>query len=182
MEVEWRAFELHPEIPLEGMQPPWMDSPRFQAMEERVRQMARQAGLPLDPPQRVSNSRRALEAAEFARERGRHEAFHAAVFRAYFQEGRDIGDWAVLVEIAEEAGLDGEAMPQAVERGAYRAAVEAQIREAHQLGITGVPTFFLGDLTVVGAQSYEVFRQAMARQGLRPGREANEERSSPRTG
>lgn len=166
MDVEWRAFELHPETPLEGMRLPWADDPRYEAMAERLQQMAAEADLPMNPPTWVSNSRRALEAAEFAREQGRHEAFHDAVFRAYFAQGQDIGDWAVLQQVAGAVGLDATAMRQAVERGTHRAAVDAQIGEARRLGITGVPTYILGNLAVVGAQPYEVFQRAMARLGV----------------
>lgn len=168
VEVEWRAFELHPETPAAGMRPPWADDPRYEAMAERLRQMAAEAGLPMNPPALISNSRRALEAAEYAREQGKHQPFHDAVFRAYFAEGQDIGDWAVLRELAEAVDLDGAAMREAVERGAYRAAVDAQIDEARRLGITGVPTYILGNLAVVGARPYEIFRQAMARLGVEP--------------
>ena len=163
VEVEWRAFELHPETPPEGMRLPWADDPRYAAMAERLRQMAGEVGLPMNPPTLISNSRPALEAAEYAREQGKHQAFHDAVFRAYFAEGQNIGDWAVLQELAEAVDLDGAAMREAVERGAYRAAVDAQVSEARRLGITGVPTYILGNLAVVGAQPYEVFQQAMAR-------------------
>lgn len=172
MEVEWRAFELHPETPLEGMRLPWADDPRYEAMAERLREMAGEVGLPMNPPTLISNSRRALEAAEYAREQGKHDAFHDAVFRAYFAQGKDIGDWGVLQELAEAVDLDGAAMREAVERGTYRAAVNTQVSEARRLGITGVPTYILDNLTVVGAQPYEVFQRAMTRLGVASRREA----------
>ncbi len=170
MEVEWRAFELHPEMPPQGMRLPWADDPRYEAMAQRLCQMAAEASLPMNPPMWISNSRRALEAAEYARAQGKHEAFHKAVFQAYFVEGQDIGDWAVLQQVAETVDLEAAEMRQAVEQGRYRAAVDAQIDEAHRLGITGVPTYILGNLAVVGAQPYEVFRRAMARLGVEPAR------------
>lgn len=172
VEVEWRAFELHPGTPPEGTRLPWADDARYEAMAERLRQMAGEVGLPMNPPTLISNSRRALEAAEYAREQGKHEAFHDAVFRAYFAQGQDIGDWGVLQELAEAVDLDDAAMREAVERGAYRAAVDAQTSEARRLGITGVPTYILDNLAVVGAQPYEVFQRAMDRLGLEARRAA----------
>ncbi|MFQ5596350.1 MAG: DsbA family protein, partial [Anaerolineae bacterium] len=68
--------------------------------------------------------------------------------------------------------LDGAAMREAVERGTYRAAVNTQVSEARRLGITGVPTYILDNLTVVGAQPYEVFQRAMTRLGVASRREA----------
>lgn len=173
VEVEWRAFELHPETPLEGMRLPWADDPRYEAMAQRLRQMAAEVGLPMNPPALISNSRRALEAAEYAREQGKHGAFHDAVFRAYFAQGQDIGDWGVLQELAEAVDLDGAAMRQEVERGAYCAALDAQIHEARRLGITGVPTYILDNLAVVGAQPYEVFQRVMTHLGVASRRETS---------
>ena len=163
VQVEWRAFELHPETPLGGAKRQMPNSPGFERMLANLQRMARDAGLPYNSPPVQSNSRRALESAEYAREHARFEAYHVAVFQAYFEHGQDIGDWPVLVAAAQEAGLDGEAMRRAVEQGTYRETVEAHIGEAQRLGITAVPTFILDGLTVVGAQPYEVLRQAMAR-------------------
>jgi len=167
VQVEWRPFELHPETPRGGAKLRMANSPGFARMLTNMQQMARQAGLPFNPPPMLSNSRCALEAVEYAREHARFEVYHLAIFRAYFQHGQDIGDWAVLMAAANEAGLDREAMRQTVEQGTYRETVETHIGEAQRLGITAVPTFILDGLTVVGAQPYEVFRQTMARLGAR---------------
>lgn len=111
----------------------------------------------------IPNSRRALEASEFAREQGRHEAFHRVVFRKFYGEGEELNSWATLRSAAEEVGLDPEAMERQTESGHYRAAVDAQIAEARAMGITGVPTYiFNNKYAVVGAQPYEVFQEAMA--------------------
>ncbi len=115
-------------------------------------------------PEVISNSRLALEASEYARERGRHEAFHEAVFRKFYGEGQDIGRWDVLRAAAVAVRLDPEGMQRETAAGRYRAAVDAQSAEAHAMGITGVPTFiFDGRYVVVGAQPYEAFRGVMGR-------------------
>jgi predicted DsbA family dithiol-disulfide isomerase len=168
VQIEWRPFELHPETPLGGIKRQKPNSPGFERMLANLQRMAREAGLPYNSPPIQSNSRCALEAAEHARENAMFDVFHLAIFRAYFQHGQDIGDWAVLMAAASEAGLDGAAMRQAVEHGTYREIVEAHIGEAQRLGITAVPTFILDGLTVVGAQPYEVLRQTMARLGATP--------------
>jgi predicted DsbA family dithiol-disulfide isomerase len=165
VQVEWRPFELHPETPLSGIKRQAPSSPGFERMLANLQRMARDAGLPYNSPPVQSNSRRALEAAEYAREHTMFDAFHLVLFQAYFQHGQDIGDWAVLVAAAKEAGLNGVAMRRAVEQGVYRETVEAHIGEAQRLGITAVPTFILDGLTVVGAQPYALFRQTMARLG-----------------
>lgn len=164
VEVEWRAFELHPEIPAEGTRLPPHLRARMAGTNERLKEMARAAGLEMVTPEVIPNSRRALEASEYAREQGQHEKFHRVVFRKFYGEGQDIGRWDVLRAAAEEVGLDAEAMQRETEAGKYRAAVDEQVAEAYALGVTGVPTYILDDrYAIVGAQPYEVFQQAVAR-------------------
>ena len=163
MDVEWRAYLLHPETPAEGQQLPDAIQRRMASTLDALRRRARASGREMVAPPIISNTRRAHEAAFFARDTGRHEAFHQAVFHAYYGEGKDIGRWDVLEEAAREAGLDPDVMRRAVEAGTYHDAVEAELESARELGITGVPTFIFDDrLAVVGAQPFEVFRQAMA--------------------
>ena len=167
VEVEWRAFELHPEIPPEGMQLPPQVRARLVGMSERLQGMAQEAGMQMVMPDLIPNSRRALEAAEYARAQGTHEAFHTGVFRQLYAEGQDIGRWDVLRAAAEEVGMDADAMQRETEAGSFRATVDWQIAEARALGITGVPTYIFDDqYAVVGAQPYEVFQQAMAQLAL----------------
>jgi predicted DsbA family dithiol-disulfide isomerase len=164
VEVEWRAFELHPEIPADGMQLPARLRARLGSMAERLEGMAHEAGLKMVTPEIVPNSRRALEAAEYARDQGAHQVFHTAVFKKLYGEGQDISRWDVLRPVAEEAGLDPDAMQRETDARKYRATVDTHIAEARALGITGVPTFiFDRKFAIVGAQSYDVFQQAMAR-------------------
>ena len=110
----------------------------------------------------LSNSRYALMAAEFAREQGRFQEFHSATFSAYFSLGLDIGDLDVLTQLAGSAGLDPDAMKQAVQAGKYVSRLEQVRQEAGVLGITGVPAFSIGDREpIVGAQPLDVFRKAL---------------------
>ena len=162
-EVEWRPFFLRPDTPEEGMELPAYVRSRMAGAQERLKQMARAIGLEMVTPIRIPNTRRAHEATEFAREHGKGEAFHRVVFRQFYGEGKDISRWDVLQAAAKEVGLDSDAMLREVEEGRYRAEVEAQLAEAHALGITGVPTYILNDrYAIVGAQPYEAFHQVMA--------------------
>ncbi|RDZ63439.1 disulfide bond formation protein DsbA [Haloferax sp. Atlit-12N] len=68
-------------------------------------------------------------------------AFDEAVFEALWQDGRDIGDEAVLVELAESVGVDGEEVASALDDDTLRTEVRERFREAQQHGVTGVPTF-----------------------------------------
>ena len=124
--------------------------------------MAQQAGMEMRFADLVSNSRLALEAAEFARDQGKLEAFHDGVFGAYFRDTKNIGDAGVLLEIGDAAGLDRESLRDALDRRAYSEKVEYQIDMAKRLNIAAVPTFiFDNKFMVQGAQPYDVFKRVM---------------------
>jgi predicted DsbA family dithiol-disulfide isomerase len=132
---------------------------------DRLRQMARESGreIVLDREWLV-NSRRALEASEYAREQGKHGDFHRVVFGKFYGEGQDISRWDVLHAAAEEVGLDPDEMQRQTESGRYKEKVDATIERAHALGITGVPAYVVGDrYLIMGAQPYEVFQEVMER-------------------
>ncbi len=131
-------------------------------MDEALRRRAQEFGLPYRRSDRLSNSRLAIEAAEFARDAGRFDAFSRAVFRAYFGEGRDIGDAGVLRELAADVTLDPDALQEALTEGRYAGRREAAAAEARRLGFSGVPTFvFPQGQVVVGAQPLAVFERVL---------------------
>ncbi len=151
-------------------------------MSEHLEEMAREAGLTMNMPDLVPNSRRALEAAEYAREQGKHRAFHRVIFRKLYGEGQDISSWDVLRAAAAEVGLNPDFMQQEIEQGTYRETVDRQVGEAWALGITGVPAFIFDERYVLmGAQPYDVFQQAMDRVLSEAG-ERTEKADSRKTG
>ena len=117
-----------------------------------------------------SSSALALQAAEFAADRGAGElAFHRRVFRAYFEELEDIGRVETLVRLGEDGGLSGEEMRRALEDGVYRARVDEAVEGARQAGVRSVPTFiFDEEYAIVGAQEYETFEAVMRELGREP--------------
>lgn len=124
--------------------------------------MASAAGLEMVFAMRLPNTRRAHEATEYAREKGKHLEFHRAVFDMFYGRGEDIGKWKVLCDAARLVGLDADEMQSTVESGKYTALVNAQVREAQEIGVSGVPTYVLNDrYAIVGAQPYEAFLQAL---------------------
>ena len=161
--VEWLGFEIHPETPQEGM-PLLTLFPRAdpEAMARRLNGMGSPFGIAFRKIVTISNSRLAIEAGEFAKEQGRFDRFHHAVFEAYFSQGKDIGSIDVLTQIAASAGLDTRDLGDALRNGAYRRALETVKEDASRLGITAAPTFRLGDRErIVGAQQIAVFRERL---------------------
>jgi predicted DsbA family dithiol-disulfide isomerase len=98
----------------------------------------------------------------WAAEAGKDTAMVDRLFAAYFSEGRDVGDHKVLGELASAVGLDGAAVVARLATDDDKDSVKAEIEEAYQIGVTGVPTFILGGkYGVVGAQSVEALTEAI---------------------
>jgi len=171
--VEWVPFELHPEIPPQGRPRDEVLPPAYRARaEEGVNRLAAQVGLQLRLHDRLINSRPALQAAEFAREQGHFEAMHKELFRAYWDEGRDVSDLAVLRDVAARVGVDMAGMEQAIAEDRFGDYLDARRSEAEELMINGIPAHVIdGRYLVMGAQPYDLFERVMAKIGV-PRRDA----------
>ena len=159
----WLGHELHPETPSSGVliaerYPTW----DLGEMQESFRRRGAEFGLEVGDFRLLSNTHAAIAAAEYARDEGGFERFHEALFRAYFVEGRDIGDEDVIAGLATGCGLDLERMQAALESGAYDARLAAVRREATTWQLRGVPTFIInGAHKIVGAQPLDTFRSLL---------------------
>ncbi len=98
----------------------------------------------------------AQELAKWAEENNRGDAFHDAVFRAYFADGKNIGDIDVLVELAGASGLSREQANSVLQARRFKDAVDKDWMRSRQLGVTAVPTFIFQRQRVVGAQPYPI--------------------------
>ena len=155
-------MEIHPEIPPEGLQWPEHLRARFGGMSDWLRNEAQEAGMEMVVPEIIPKSRLALEASEYAREQGKHEAFHKIVFQRFYGRGEDLGSWSMLRTAAEEVGLDAEEMQRKTDNGDYTQVVNAHATELMTLGGTGVPLFvFDHKYAVVGLQPYAAFQEVM---------------------
>jgi predicted DsbA family dithiol-disulfide isomerase len=163
--VEWLPFDLHPEYPPEGISRQELQRRIPGHAEDAVRRMNEESGLAYNPhPERVPNTRRALELIEWGRANGVGDALHERVMDAYWTEGRDISGWDQLEPLVAEVGLDPARAREEVDAGLFRDAVDASTRHARRSGINAVPAFVLdGRLLVSGAQPHEVFEQALER-------------------
>ena len=163
MDVEWRPFYLRPDTPPEGMElPDYIKRARANGSEERLASIADLYGMKFVSTERIYNTRLAHEATEYAREQNKGSEFHKVVFRKVYAEGQDPSQWDVLRSAAQEVGLNADEMQREVESEKYKANVEEQVQWAYQIGVTGVPTYVINDrYAVVGAQPYEVFKNAL---------------------
>lgn len=141
VEIRWHAYELRPDpVPL-----PEPDSEYIaEHWENRVLPMAAERGLIMRVPRRQVRSRRALQAALFAREQGRFNDVDHALYRARFEQDADLEDMDVLGGIVAAAGLDADALRYALKTKAYQDAFAEDLAIAHAIGVRGVPIALVG--------------------------------------
>ena len=104
----------------------------------------------------------AFQGLEFAKDHRKGNEYNDAVFRAFFQQSRDIGRIDVLADIAKEVGLDSEQFRGALERGAYRDRVQQLLQTAYErIRVTAVPTMIIGRQRLEGLYPAETMRQVI---------------------
>lgn len=164
---QWRGFEIHPELPVEGMSfEEFEKSGMSQSSPElwqQVEAMAAALSLTLKRPKVLYSSRFALKAGEYAAEQGKAEAFDGRLYRAYFEDARNIADREVILGVAREVGLDPQAVSEAIDSPRYTLKLKNNAMIAHRYGIGGVPAFVIENLLLIGAQSEEVMRRVFER-------------------
>lgn len=161
VEIEWLPYELRPEpVPLPDVS--GSDGERFRRnWRAGVAPLAQRFGVEMHFPPSKPRSRKAHEASEYARERGTFEEMRVGLFRAFFVEGRDLGELDVLVDVGERVGLEGADLRTALETGRYTERVVELEAVSARLGVSAVPTIVIGNLGVQGVQPYEVLREVL---------------------
>lgn len=167
VEVEWKSFMLSPDLKTD----PTKNNNQFLAehkgisleeatgMNNYVTDMAAQAGLTYDFNKAiVANSFNAHRFSHFAKQYGKQNEAEEKLFAAYFTEGKNIDDAETLMAMAAELELDVTKLANVMGSGAYAKDVMADIDEAQELGIRGVPFFVLNrKYAISGAQETAVF-------------------------
>jgi predicted DsbA family dithiol-disulfide isomerase len=161
--VRWRPFFLNPGMPPEGMDRAAYVRRKFggdaRDVYRRIEDSGRADGVTFafERMPRTPNTLLAHRLILFAEEQGKADAVIRALFRALFQEGRDVGRADVLVEVAKEAGLDPAEVSEFLEGDRFAPEVHAAHERAERIGIRGVPVFIVDqEHAITGAQPPEV--------------------------
>ncbi len=172
IEVEYRSFELSPDLPadfsgsvidyLHGLR--GIPEAQVHQMIEQVTGLANAEGIDADFHAVVqTRTLKAHELLHLAKARGVQEPMKERLLSAYFVEGRNVGDPGQLADMAVEVGLDRDEVLEALDAGTYAHAVQADIDQARAYGISGVPFYVIdGRYGISGAQPPETFAQALA--------------------
>lgn len=170
-EIRWRAFQLTPGMPAEGMPRDEYLQRKFGTADSgplfgRVRDAGREVGIAF-AFERIPRSPNTLDSHRLIRRAAaldRQDVMVEVLFRGYFLDGRDIGDRDELARLAGEAGLDPATTRDWLETREDVQAVRDEDAEARELGVSGVPFYVISRrYAVSGAQPPEVLLQAFAR-------------------
>lgn len=164
-DVVWRPYRLDPSIPREGvdrrayLKAKFGDSPRTSAMGEAIRSEGESEGIAFafDKIARSPNTLDSHRLIRWSANAGKQDQIVERLFQAYFIEGQDIGNSAVLSEVAAKAGMDGALVARLLAGDADLESVEREAGLANEMGITGVPTFiFDNKFMISGAREAEL--------------------------
>ncbi len=168
--VMWRPYQLNPDTPREGydrkayMQAKFGGTDQAKGVYKVVQATAKEEGLEfaLEKQKRIPNTLDSHRLNHWAHTAGVQDAVVEGIFRAYFMEGQDIGDPAVLVKIAREAGMDAGVVAKLLASDTDRELVLREEAVARRMGVTGVPCFIVDQrLVMVGAQETDMILRAI---------------------
>jgi predicted DsbA family dithiol-disulfide isomerase len=162
VDLLWRGFPLHPEVPEEGMATAALfagTAVDLDTMRSRMKEAANQVGLPLEARGMVYNSRLAQELGFWAESQNKGDLFHKAVFKAYFASGQNIGSIPILVNIAASVGLSPVDAEEVLVTRAYKPAIDLDWSLSRRYNIHVVPTFVMNNHALSGMQSYETLER-----------------------
>jgi len=156
IEVKWVYFPLHPETPQQGLLLKDLFAGRnfdIDAAQAHLKTLLEAEGLQFNSRTHTYNSRLAQELAKA------FDSLRDPLYKAYFEDSRNIGDMEVLVDVAVKNGIPEEDARRVLSERTHRTAVDADWELARQHGITGVPSFIAGSYKLVGAHPYETLEK-----------------------
>ena len=165
-DIEWRVFQLNPDMPAEGrdrktyLEQKFGGPERAQAIYGRIRDAASEAGLDVnfDKIGRTPNTMDAHRLIRWSRSTGKQSVLVEHLFRRYFEDGQDISDHALLLDAAESIGMEREVVQRLLEGDADRQQLADEDIAAREMGVGGVPCFIVGGKYVLqGAQPAETW-------------------------
>jgi len=164
--IEWHPFQLNPDMPAEGMDRRAYLEAKFGGRDGAARayapivERAEEAGLALnlDQIKTTPNTLDAHRLIHWAGIEGRQTAAVSALFKAYFTEGRDIGDHDVLADIADGIEMDAAVVRRLLGSDADLEDIRRRDAHSREMGVTSVPTFIVAQRHAVpGAQTKEMW-------------------------
>lgn len=172
--IEWHPYQLNPDMAAEGMDRREYLELKFGGQDGAIKvygeiaKKAEEAGLQIDfaAIKTTPNTMNAHRLIHWSGLEGRQAFVVAALFKAYFVEGRDIGDTGVLCNIASESGMDADMVERLLSTDSDLDDIRARDGHSREMGVRGVPTFIINNESVLtGAQAPETWGQVIVEIG-----------------
>src|SRR5690554_1057267 len=172
VELEWKAFQLNPDLADKGKGYPVREyltrtagypEENVNQMFEGIKQLASEAGISFNLPNALAaNTRDAHRLIKLAATRAKDSFVLQKLSKAYFEEAKDYSDLELLVSIGKEAGLDEVAIRTMFESDDYLYEIKQDMQEAANLGIDTVPTFLMDrKQAIVGSEPVDLFVEVL---------------------
>lgn len=155
LNFNWKPWEIHPERPLKAGTRDYINTSFV------VRSLADEIKLDVTMPRHISNSRNALLGMLYAKGKGRFDDYHHAVFRAHWEEKKDISDMSVLREISSKIGVDPDELERAIANPDFARILDQIDKEAAKRRVELVPSYMIDNKIVVGNVPLERLRRAL---------------------
>ena len=162
MSIKWVQFPLHSETPQEGLSLEELFAGRnldISAIQGNLRELMRLERLPYGNRTHTYNSRLAQELSKWGERFPESSLLNQKIFEAYFVDGQNLANQNLLVKLAGEAGLSTQEATKVLEKRVFKEAVDIDWMRSRQTGISGVPTFVIGQYRIAGAKSYKMLEQ-----------------------
>lgn len=183
IDVEYKAYQLDPGAPAQSTESMYaLLAKKFGSTEEQAKAQtagitarAKEVGLNYDfDAMKSGNTFKAHRLAKYAETLNKEKEVVERLLKGYFEEGAQLGDTEVLIQLATEVGLDEGKVRDFLADDQLATEVLTDIQQAREIGVQGVPFFVINDkYAISGAQPTEVFEQAVQQvaeeEGLRPG-------------
>jgi len=168
VELEWKAFQLNPNLPDRGRGYPAKEymvnivgypEEAIEKMFANIRKLADNVGVPFNLPNSiVANTRDAHRLIKLAATKGLDSVVVGKLGKAYFEEAKDYSDWELLVSIGCESGLDENEIRRMLESDDFKYEITQDIQEAANLGFDTVPTFLIDRRqAIIGSEPVDLF-------------------------
>ncbi|MBK5196222.1 MAG: DsbA family oxidoreductase [Proteiniphilum sp.] len=172
VELEWKAFQLNPDLPDKGNGYPvneyltrtaGLSEEKVKNMHEAIKLLADNIDVPFNLPNAIAaNTRDAHRLIKLAATKGLDSAVLQRISKAYFEEARDYSDWGLLLTIGTDAGLEESEILAMLNSDDYLYEIKQDIQEMANLGFDTVPTFLMDRRqAIIGSEPVDLFLKVL---------------------
>ncbi|NBI27827.1 DsbA family oxidoreductase [Chengkuizengella marina] len=164
VKIEWIPFELRP-----SSTPPIYPEQMKGLFNQAVKPLAEKLNVNMKLPEMSPHPRTPMihEGFLYAKDHNKGIEFNELVYKAFWEEGKDIGNISVLMEIAKQVGLDVNDFENALQTHKYQEDLEIYLNKAVEEDIRAIPTFVIGDQKLQGVQAQEIFEKLLLTDGTK---------------